>query len=420
MATPTYTKAELLAWLKDEKRMSKWDAIVALKREPTNTLLLQQYIENFNQGSYWSGIGGFMPTGGNDFTEAINDFTLDVPRLFYEDTGLDGSRANLEMAIIEENLKLNFGNTIVGNEVHSPGDVSFFGRITPDQISIAITTPELLLAAGDDPYPFQTQPVISGLRWTLEGLRPGARSTGSIDPSSGVYQVPQAGQIDGSFTRVRITATNPATNFRSSALVTVVADPLTVNPLFTYCSANNSGSPIQRVDLNIGVLGDGPVEVTVKNPGPGSGTIEEIEGVFSYVPGPKVDQETYVLDEVVATYKGQTKSVYMLVKQIQPMITLWPVASATQASPGQIQLKAEANNNDVTHLVEWEIAFNGPGHMDADIPGLYHADPNAEARFVCIIAIYDTVNIGVFKGHAILPLPFEHFPKEVDLLSHLQ
>jgi len=699
MTTPTYTKAELLAWLKDEKRMLGWDAIVALKREPTNALLLQQYIENFNRGSYWSGIGGFVPTGGNDFTEAINDFTLDVPRLFYEDTGLDGSRANLEMAIIEgsqlsllwaidhwtinriyeytptegprlfldlllsdvpglidgdrrirldlrhsshfrltfaktpleqekggeyfqklfeqmpaeqriwtmgeireghhpmmqpqsfglrtqqggeegegailafvrmqgrheggfpgadsgfrylipkdagkdysatvlinrgrvlmaqllesfgeligdhnfncvfdddnelilatatggrlnvpgqrltdrfsysfgykeawaeiafgfddfsipmanalvlevkgqevtvrlnargimpihyygvvsdpplpeddipdlpmarfyalsvlatyelldnsdggeislktfvyeadagaqdqlnewvapleaprdgltpedlaffmfyvlgmtilrvgealvrvllspqfkgvieaafkknlpsslsirefveENLKLNFGNTIVGNEIHSPSDVSLFGRINPDQISFAITTPELLLAAGDDPYSFQTQPVISGLRWTLEDLRPGARSTGSIDPASGVYQVPLAGQIDGRFTRVRITATDPATGFRSSALVTVVVDRLTMNPLFTYCSIN------ERVGLNIGVLGDGPVEVTVKNPGSGSGSIEQVGGVYTYVAGPLVENETYVMDEVVATYKGQTKSV---------------------------------------------------------------------------------------------------------------
>ncbi|WP_248797036.1 hypothetical protein [Pseudomonas sp. MWU13-2105] len=101
MATPTYTKAELLAWLKDEKRMLGWDAIVALKREPTNALLLQQYIENFNQGSYWTGLGGVVPTGGKDFAEAINNFTLDVPRLFYEDTGLDNSKANLEMVIIE-------------------------------------------------------------------------------------------------------------------------------------------------------------------------------------------------------------------------------------------------------------------------------------------------------------------------------
>ncbi len=806
MATPTYTKAELLAWLKAAPRMDRWDAIVALKREPTNNLLLQQYIENFNQGSYWTGIGGVVPTGGKDFTEAINNFTLDVPRLFYEDTGLDGSKANLEMTIIdgtqlsllrkidhwavnrvyeysptegpklfldllladvagtidgdrrirldlrhssnfrltfaktpleqekggeyfrelfealddeqrvwvmgeiseginpmmrpqsfglrtqrggaegegailvfvrmqgrheggfpgensgfryliprdagkdysatvlvsrgrvlmggllkslgdlignhdfdfvfdnendwvsatakggvlhisggeperqrvvhnvlgldlwadieysfvgfdlpaahaltvemkgdavvlewasqgiiptdivviqsnilgagarldneirysvslkavyelvddaaggkislkefiydadteadvpeqtpalafpgkapgdefaeavfklfilalispilvlmaraalnsnqvkgmieealakefpsetpvkefiEGNIKLNFGNAIIGNEVNSPSDVSFFGRINPDLSSFAITTPEPLLAAGAS-HPFKTQPVINGLRWAVEDLRRGTRSPGRIDPSSGVYEAPQAGQIDDRFTRVRVTASNPVTNFSSSALVTVVANPLTINPLITYCGTG------EEVKLTIGTLGEGPVDVSVNNPGPGSGDIEAVDGTYTYIAGPKVEGDTYVLDEIVATYKGQSRSVYMLVKQFEPAITLSTVAGATELPPGQVQLKAESNNSDLTHLVdEWAILFDGPGHMDADIPGRYHADPNTEARFVCIVARWDSIVIGIYKGHIILPLPLMAFSKEVELLSQV-
>jgi len=810
MAMATYTLAQLLAWLKDENRLLGWDAIIALRRDPTNALLLQQYIESFNRGTYWSGIGGRVPTGGDDFIEAISDFTLDVPRLFYEDTGLNGSRANLEMAIVEgtqlslqkkndrwavnrmqvysptegpslfldllladvsgridgdrrirldlsnssdfrltfaqtpleqekggeyfrqlfaqlpeeqriwgvgeikagtnpmmrpqsfalrtqqggengdgailalirmqgrneggfpgeesgfrylipndagkdysatvlisqgrvlmaqlltsfgdlighhdfhcvfdeekelmsatatggqlnipgdkvilqdinfadltgdawadvesefdgfamlanqqlvlerkgdevvvrwtasgstdarskilncsmpllinrslgkssvsysisllatyelvdgvdggsvrlknisyesnadadvagskaderalpenetktgeaffiiifliylsgmtvsmltsiaiamlksplvqgaienalnknlpsslivsdflkDNIELYFGAAIVGSEIHSPGDVGFFGRINPAQTGFAITTPLPRLAAGAS-HAFHTQPVIAGLQWTVEDLCRRAHDPGGIDPSSGLYQAPRAEHIGGPFTRVRVTATDPATNFRSSALVTVVADPLTINPLISICH------PGEEVRLTIGVLGDGPVDVRVENPGPGSGMIEQVEGVYRYVAGPKVDKETYVLDEVVATYNDQARSVYMLVEQFPPAITVGPVIGATELPEGQIQLKAEVNNNDVTYAVEWIILFNGSGHMDADVPGLYHSGPSAESPFVCIVATYEDVFIGVLKGHTILPLPFANFSSELQILSAL-
>ncbi len=314
---------------------------------------------------------------------------------------------------VEENLKLNFGNTIVGTDIQSPGDVSFFGRISPEQTSFAITTPEPLLAAGAS-HPFKTQPVISGLQWAVEDLRRSARNPGRIDPSTGVYEAPAVGQIEGHFTRVRVTATNPATNFRSSALVTVVANSLTINPLITYCGTG------EEVSLTIGTLGEGPVDVNVNNPGPGSGHIKEVDGTYTYIAGPKVEGDTYVLDEIVATYRGQSQSVYMLVKQFEPAITLSAIAGATELPPGQVQLKAESNGSDLTHLVdEWTILFDGPGHMDSDIPGRYHAGPNAEARFVCIMARWDSIVIGIYKGHVILPLPFQEFPNELQALSRL-
>ncbi|SDB67994.1 hypothetical protein, partial [Pseudomonas sp. NFACC13-1] len=101
MAT-TYTLAELLSWMKDQDRMSKWDAIVAMERNKTNLLLIQNYIDKFNSGSYIPAITGTIATGGTGgkFREYIQDFEMDVPRLHYEDTGLDSSKANLRMAVV--------------------------------------------------------------------------------------------------------------------------------------------------------------------------------------------------------------------------------------------------------------------------------------------------------------------------------
>jgi len=100
------------------------------------------------------------------------------------------------------------------------------------------------------------------------------------------------------------------------------------------------------------------------------------------------------------------------------MITVKPVAGATEWPEEQIPLQAQINGKDATEHAEWAIAFNGPGHMDANSPGLYHVDPSAEARFVCIIAMYDGGFMGIYKGHAILPLPFEAFPDELQAMSH--
>lgn len=312
---------------------------------------------------------------------------------------------------IQENIALSFGQAIQGTDIRSPGDVGFFGRINPAQTHFTITTPEPLLTAGGS-HAFQTEPSMTGLRWTVEDLRRSSRSPGSINPSTGVYQAPGVEQIAGHFTRVRVTATDPATAFSSSALVTVVANPLTINPLITVCNFN------ERVDLNVGKLGEGAVTLSVRNPGPGSGRIEALDGAYTYVAGERVNNETYVMDEVVATFNGHSQSVYMVVKQQTPGIVVKPVTSATELSAGQIQLKAEINGRDQTNIVDWVIAFDGPGHMDDTIPGLYHVDPNADARFVCIVAEWDSVVIGVYKGHTILPLPFAAFPDALQTLSH--
>src|SRR5687767_8096640 len=80
MAT-TYTLAELLSWMKDQDRMSKWDAIVAMERNKTNLLLIQNYIDKFNLGSYIPPITGTIATGGTggNFREYIQEFVMDVP-----------------------------------------------------------------------------------------------------------------------------------------------------------------------------------------------------------------------------------------------------------------------------------------------------------------------------------------------------
>ncbi|SCW94853.1 hypothetical protein [Pseudomonas sp. NFACC05-1] len=309
---------------------------------------------------------------------------------------------------IAENLALNYGETIQMLNLQSPYDVGLFGRINPAQTTFAITTPEPRIAAGTPHYAFEVFPERTGLKWTVGDLQRRAVSAGTIDENTGVYTPPAASQIEGRFTRVRVTATDPVTQFSSSALVTVVRSRLTINPLIQICDKD------ERVPLKLGYLKDdedSPAPtVVINNPVPGeSGSIESNNGVYTYVSNKEVvEGKTYVMDELVATYKGYTASVYMVVTQTTPAITIQVPDSLKGLT--EVALRAIANNRDITEHVEWSIDFNGPGSWHSETPGVYKVDEMAPQAFVFIKASWDSVVIGVLEGHLLLALPLLDIP----------
>ncbi|SDB67787.1 hypothetical protein, partial [Pseudomonas sp. NFACC17-2] len=309
---------------------------------------------------------------------------------------------------IAENLELNYGETIQMLNLQSPHDVGLFGRINPAQTTFAITTPEPRIAAGGPHYAFEVFPARPGLKWAVEHLRRLAVGVGTIDEDTGVYTPPAVHQVQGRFTRVRVTATDPVTQFSSSALVTVVRSRLTINPLIQICDKD------ERVPLKLGYLKDdedSPAPtVVINNPVPGeSGSIESNNGVYTYVSNKEVvEGKTYVMDELVATYKGYTASVYMVVTQTTPAITIQAPGSLEGLT--EVALRAIANNRDITEHVEWSIEFNGPGSWHSETPGVYKVDEMAPQAFVFIRASWDSVVIGVLEGHLLLALPLLDIP----------
>ncbi|AMZ70287.1 MULTISPECIES: hypothetical protein [Pseudomonas] len=312
------------------------------------------------------------------------------------------------MGFIAENLELNYGETIQMLNLQSPYDVGLFGRINPAQTTFAITTPEPRIAAGAPHYAFEVFPERPGLKWAVEHLRRLAVGVGTIDEDTGVYTPPAVHQVQGRFTRVRVTATDPVTQFSSSALVTVVRSRLTINPLIQICNKD------ERVPLKLGYLKDeedSPAPtVVINNPVPGeSGSIESNNGVYTYVSNKEViEEKTYVMDELVATYKGYTASVYMVVTQTTPAITIQAPGSLKGLT--EVALRAIANNRDITEHVEWSIEFNGPGSWHSETPGVYKVDEMAPQAFVFIRASWDSVVIGVLEGHLLLALPLLDIP----------
>jgi hypothetical protein len=306
---------------------------------------------------------------------------------------------------IKETIELNFGQAIQGSTIRAPYDVGFFGQINPTLTSFAISPMQPLMKQGAAQQ-FTCEPKVTGLDWHVEHLISGSGNTGSID-SNGLYRAPTAESIDGLFTRVRVTATARDGGYSSSALVTVVANELTVNPLIQVCDIG------ERVQLLAGSLDAADVEWSIKNPVEGeSGTVvadDTPEGDHIYIHGPVVAGKTWVIDEIeVKNDAGQRRSVHVLALQKPPGLTLNRVESVSLPQ-GEVQL--EAILNTAPALAEWQLPLGGPGTITPE--GLYRADPATRERFVLVSATVVHPIYGNFEGYTILPLPLIEFPAVV-------
>jgi hypothetical protein len=322
---------------------------------------------------------------------------------------------NLAVApFIQDSIKLAFGQAIEGDDIYAPRDVGFFGRINPIRTSFHISPMEPLMAAGGRQQ-FTTEPVMEGLTWAVTALPQQTDYIGSIT-QDGLYQAPGPDDVTGRFVRVRVTATDSTGQYYSSALVTVLVNELTINPLIQSCFVN------QSVTLKAGALGGGELTWAIKSPGPGSGRIELIDGDHKYVAATQpIDKETYVLDEVEVTnpVTGGKRSARVLAIHSPPGLKVRPIAEpGLPLPPGQLRLQAKINN---PMTVEWTLPLGGPGsisHYSGDNKyALYQADPLSTERFVLIFANLEDENFGTFRGHIILPLPLTQFPDELELMK---
>jgi len=309
--------------------------------------------------------------------------------------------------VIQNIVKLNFGQAIQGDEVYAPQDIGLFGRINPAQTSFVINPMQPLMKQGGAQQ-FATVPVVAGVQWKVENLVEGPGSPGTIS-ANGLYQAPPASGIKGRFTRVRVTATAPGTGYHSSALVKVLLNELSVNPLIQICDVGAT------VELAAGSLGGDRLQWSIKNPVTGqSGEVRPSDkpgGDHTYHHGPVVANKTYVLDEIQVknTRTNETRSVHVLALQKKPAL-LVKIESADIAK-GQVQLQAIVNGNSAP--AEWSLPLGGPGTISQ--AGLYQAPPAATERYVVIFALIDGGIFGKFEGYLILPLPLVEFPQALGL-----
>ncbi len=281
-----------------------------------------------------------------------------------------------------------------------PQDQALFGRLHGVGSSFAIVQQRQVVRASAQ-VQFSTEPARQNLVWSLEPLPGNVGDLGRIDASGGEYRAPPARTITDSARHVLVLATDTETRETSAALVTIVADPISIHPLIQVC---NYG---EKVKLAASSLDEGLLQWTIKNPVAGESgrviTDEEAGGDHIYAAANQVSTKTYVLDEIEVSAAGETQSAWVLVLQRIPQLQVL-IEVDESLLPGQVRLQAFFLENALSG-VEWSVPAGRTDSIDAN--GIYTSDPGVRDRFVVIFAKYDGDFLGILEGHMILPLPLE-------------
>ncbi len=372
-----------------------------------------------------------------------NFATLNAQR--FESSIKDTLTRDLESTVpissfIRDSIDLNFNEAIVPDVLRAPRDIAAFGRISSSGADFVVSPAEHLMRV-DNSTTFSIQPPGASVTWSVELLQGDAQNYGAVN-GTGRYYAPEASLTELAFTRVRVTATDVNSNHRSSALVTIVANPITLNPLIQVCDAG------EAVELEAGSLGTEEMDWSIKDPVAGeSGVLEPsalADGDRRYVAAQKVSGKTYVLDQIVVTSEQASVSSWVLVKHQTPWLTLKVVKTVevsevleavrtsevvkgmqvvkvlktgkrvdvVKIRADQVELQAFANGLTPPG-VKWRVGAGSGSISD----GLYTPDLSSTDRFVLIFAEAPHSVLGVMEGHIILPLPVDRFAADLELMK---
>ncbi|MDR2316968.1 MAG: hypothetical protein LBF06_11335 [Pseudomonas sp.] len=212
-------------------------------------------------------------------------------------------------------VKLKFGEVIKNlepvytQELH--GDVK--GVIAPSLTNFTIFPLEQTIAVKGG-LQFDVVPANDDLVWTLQDAS--RKQLGNLTPE-GYYTAPDASLIEGLFMQVRVTATDKTTGHHSSALVTVLRDPLIVNPLI------DSTSGLTR-KIKAGVVGDANQSLTwsIKKTGT-EGSLDTTTGnTVTYTPSKDFGTDPdviFVVDEVTVSNGEESATSYIVNRKSEPV-----------------------------------------------------------------------------------------------------
>jgi len=282
------------------------------------------------------------------------------------------------------------------NDFALPGDMAFFGQLGPDQTRFRVDPIKPVVNVGGTQQ-FSTSPAgVSGLNWTVESLLDEADNPGTIS-SSGLYTAPPS--INGAYIRVRITATSGTAS--SSALVSVVASGVTVNPIIQTCSATHSRT------LSAGTHGMGTLTWSLRTPVNG-GTLEMGEnGKYVYTAPDATSDKLYIVDEIVVKNEltGKSRSAWIMVLLGNMTLSISLDTSVT-LPPNQVKLHCKAEGFLADDRISWET-LAGSGTV---VNGIFTQPEPVEQRFALLLASYVIPDVITLRGYILLPLPLFEYP----------
>ncbi|OCR24119.1 hypothetical protein AFK24_15245 [Pseudomonas syringae] len=280
-----------------------------------------------------------------------------------------------------------------------PGDVIIFGTTGAD-VSAFILSPVEPLSGPGEGVQFAVSPPTTGLEWDVALVPGSAGKPGIFDAETLIYTAPQAADIEGFFSRVKVTAKKGG--YSSSALVTVVVRDISFNPLVAVCGVG------ERREMSARGRMPGTLEWSIAGPETGSDIVPSSlpEGDHTYIAPPQVDKPAslFTVEEVQVKQGAMIYSSYVLVIH-RPAIGFITIKEDAELEEGQLQLQVDIGNGPVVGLnCTWTL--KGSGNVDA-ATGLYTADPASPHRFSLItVEVEPPPGFPSAGAFIILPVPY--------------
>ena len=314
------------------------------------------------------------------------------------------SLQDLDAFVVNSILFSNY-SVVKLKEADLPGDLVVFGKISS---LFTISPTEYLMGHGATHLFSVSKNFVGRVEWSVTAIPGTSGGIGEINKDNGIYKAPTLGEIQGTFSRVRVTATDPLSKYSSSSLVTIVVRDITVNPVVESCnSADDQGSVERKFSAN--TLGGGTLEWRVSR-GNGSIPLRGTDGKNTYT-APVTDDNiegSFEIDEIevknLAT--GKIQRSYVVVNHFPNDLTVTIDMSQSSLPEGNAKFKALRRATEEKDAI-WEVA-EGSGDIDAN--GFYTADPAGQHRFALITARTEIDGVIDRNGWCITPLPLVELP----------
>lgn len=255
---------------------------------------------------------------------------------------------------ITRNLLFPGRNVFLPTQVHLPGDLFMVGQLDHP----FVVQPDQPLVAGGDSLTFTTQPLQSGVSWSLAGVRGQQGGLGSID-SQGRYQAPAASTLVQGFMTVVVTASKGVGSAKASVstLLRVVRESVAVSPLLQVCEVEQTRT-FSAFGLAGGVLG-----ATLDNPANGGALAQISDNQWCYTAGPKMSGVAVVLDAITVSNRNTGASKKTFVVVIHRLLALR--IELNESMPGAGGLLRGFMDEEEIPADEIAWALVGDGQVDA-------------------------------------------------------
>ena len=287
---------------------------------------------------------------------------------------LEGILQSLTTPILDtfilRNLLFPGHNALHLSEAFVPGDLAVFGQIDPLRTTTVLTPASSNIEAGSA-LQFLLTPSPDDVTWRVRDVDGIREAVGTIS-SSGVYTAPSQAELSEGVVTVIVTAEGflDGQPVKGSALVSVLNNMISVNPLYISCDSMGT------TELSAESISGGILEWTHLTPEWGS-TLTEIAGKpnsRTYTAGRPVTADTpFFMDrfEVKETQNGKTTTAYIHVLIIGQMVgtPMW-LSEDSDPSSGTVQFELRGKNGPIPpNDVIWKM-LGGVGSFD-DETGIY-------------------------------------------------